>query len=1292
MKDTIDHLKKLQKEILRYQKILTGNKNIKVGVFGCQNRGKSTLINALLGIEILPAQKSLGTTKYGTEIRFKKTKRKKPYRVTIIYNDREEDKYFEDHKEIDIRGQLESITNDNEYIKPSTKEIIIEGPFNLFFKNKKIIFIDTPGVEPGWNETHLTDVPEAEIYKLHTERTLEVLEHSDVDVVIFCLRCNYTEATDKDFYIEHIKKKYETINVVTHADKRDYSITEIINKKQEQYGLMPSNTVVVDSKGALKEIIKVRNEKPKLKDKLKIIKDNLKNKKNMIEFFKDVFKETKKVLSKKEAIKDIFENNENFSGFLKLEELILENAGIIDRKTIKEKIVKYESEYSKLNIKIIKYYEEYYKKQGITKKQKPKKRKNKKLIIWLIIIAIILFFALPHRIEYRPYSVEFSDKSSVPAEFIGRWYSGDSENTPFMYEITPDGQIIREDESRIRKFLKEGFTLIIYTGNVIINENKITIADKSKTIGTADLNISNNVLTLTNIEGKMQGMPVKHFKHDIKYDCNIDDKKYTTAINLEFKHLVRNLSIEDILINEITGSVEPGNLYSNGKYWTLPVTVTKAGTIEISIDVPGIDNTPQPINVDNRITWKYALDNNNNTTRINFSFIKPVNDLSIDNIEIISGTTSVEKVNITGNENYWSLNVKLPDFKSGDINVKINYPGVDADWERINVYWQPLTWTWSTESDDKEKTKAVKLKFSHPVDLLIDDIVIYSGTANAEKKDLIGSEDKKEWTLNIVYKSFNSGNVLLRINKQGIENTSKQIPVLRPIIKWSAVAVGSPYTTGIEFIFDESIDEFNEYLELIFNNIIIEGTSKIERGVFEGDKTTWLMPINVTSIGNGNISVFINVSGIEEKRELIDVTREPVKWSMQIDDDSARPNINFEFSESIDLLESNIIISDENGAVVRTIFNGEGTLWSLEVIVVKSGEIEISINQNGIDEIKEKREVKLSPVKYAHAGEEHSIIIREDGSLWTWGLNNQGQLGDNTIINKNSPELIDNNIWVDISVVGQNTAAVSQNGKLWLWGGDRNYFTAAQMEENFSSVSLGSNFVIAIKNGELWAWGNNANGRLGDGSTINHSEPVRIGQDSTWSLISTGEEHTAAIKKDGSLWTWGHNGQGRLGRSGNERVPLQESERAMDWSYVSAGSMHTMAIKNDGSLWAWGNNSYGRLGLGDTRQRDVPVRIGDENWLSVSAGQNYTVAVKADGSLWGWGNNDNNKLGVSGHRYITSPERIGSGSNWKSVSAGINHILLIDNNGSLWSMGENNYGQLGNGTTTPSGVPIPVTY
>ncbi|MFC2110852.1 HYR domain-containing protein [Bacteroidota bacterium] len=333
------------------------------------------------------------------------------------------------------------------------------------------------------------------------------------------------------------------------------------------------------------------------------------------------------------------------------------------------------------------------------------------------------------------------------------------------------------------------------------------------------------------------------------------------------------------------------------------------------------------------------------------------------------------------------------------------------------------------------------------------------------------------------------------------------------------------------------------------------------------------------------------------------------------------------------------------------------------------------------------------------AGFYHTLGIKSDGTLWAWGSNSYGQLGNGTTTttNQHSPVQIGTSTWTSIAAGAYSTYGIKTDGTLWAWGynvyGQLGDGTTTQRNSpiqigtsTWTSIAAGSYHMVGIKtDGTLWTWGYNYYGHLGDGTTINRNSPVQIGT-STWTSITAGHYHTLGIKTGGTLWAWGGNNYGQLGDGTitNRYSPVQIGSST--WSSIEAKIYNTLGIKTDGKLWAWGYNVYGQLGDGTTANRNSPVQIGTSTWLSITPGYRHTLGIKTGGTLWTWGYNAYGQLGDGTTTQRNSPAQIGA-STWTSNAAGLYHSIGLKSDG-IWAWGYNPYGQLGDGTTTYRYSPV----
>lgn len=346
----------------------------------------------------------------------------------------------------------------------------------------------------------------------------------------------------------------------------------------------------------------------------------------------------------------------------------------------------------------------------------------------------------------------------------------------------------------------------------------------------------------------------------------------------------------------------------------------------------------------------------------------------------------------------------------------------------------------------------------------------------------------------------------------------------------------------------------------------------------------------------------------------------------------------------------------------------------------------------------------------ASAGGWSTVAVAGDGTLWSWGGDGRGQLGLGVADEDPHPvpsRVTTDTAWTTVSTSEDHTLALKADGTLWTWGGDgegqlgRGETTTtagapARIGDGheWSVVAAGWRFSLGLKkDGSLWAWGANGNGQLGQGDGRSRLSPTRVGRDVDWASAAAGWNHAMALKTDGTLWAWGFNGNGQLG-VGDTRsrlVPAQVIGDTTEWRTVTCGRGFTLAVSSGGELLGWGYNGNGQLGLGDTAQRLVPARAGTRtDWSAVAGGWYHGLALRGDGTLWSFGWNGRGQLGLGDTEDRISPTRVGDDAGWTAVSAGAGFSLGVREDGSLLAWGDNGLGQLGLGDTESRDAPAQV--
>jgi len=379
---------------------------------------------------------------------------------------------------------------------------------------------------------------------------------------------------------------------------------------------------------------------------------------------------------------------------------------------------------------------------------------------------------------------------------------------------------------------------------------------------------------------------------------------------------------------------------------------------------------------------------------------------------------------------------------------------------------------------------------------------------------------------------------------------------------------------------------------------------------------------------------------------------------------------------------------------------------------------------------------KLGSVAQATAGANHTVAIVPQGAAsgpaYVWGDNTWGQIGDGTQAGpKSTPVSLGASFqWKSVAAGGSHTLAIKSDGTLWAWGlnvdgqlGDGNsgvgrYVMSPKQIgalKDWVAIAAGDAHSVALEGSsslQIMSWGQNTMGQLGLGVTLagvnltNMNVPTKVtkaiavGTLSSipytglpWTAISAGGSNSTALRSDGIVFSWGDNSYGQLGQifPSNVSVPTQLAPiggGTLGALSISTGRYHSLAVLTDHTLYAWGSNASGQLGDGSTTNRIAAVQVGSDNhWFAVAAGGAHTLAIKQDRSLWAWGSNSDGQLGDGTTTNAYLPEQIGTATNWVSVAAGRSHSIAVDIDGKMWVWGRNAEGQLGNGTAIPLLIP-----
>ncbi len=369
----------------------------------------------------------------------------------------------------------------------------------------------------------------------------------------------------------------------------------------------------------------------------------------------------------------------------------------------------------------------------------------------------------------------------------------------------------------------------------------------------------------------------------------------------------------------------------------------------------------------------------------------------------------------------------------------------------------------------------------------------------------------------------------------------------------------------------------------------------------------------------------------------------------------------------------------------------------------------------------------------------HSIAIKSDGTVWTWGSNDNGQLGyDTNTPTNNPPNSAYSDVPVQVSGISNVRAvaagryasyAVESDGTVWAWGGNSNGQlgqdngvlpnspTPVQVPglSGIITIAAGQSHVLALESGgNVWAWGADSNGELGDNNTLDEFTPAKVKTNNPDAMdpplaniiaIGAGNAHSLAVDNSGNVWAWGQDNQSQLGdrQTSDESLPVKvQTQPNPDNTYlgnivsVAGGQGHSMALDSSGNVWTWGSNfnspslnyKTGQLGYNtDTNTSSFAQQVtGVSSIIQISAGRFHSEALDDTGNVWTWGANDTGQLGngSSDQNEHDTPAQVSGLSNITAIAAGRYHTLAYNGTGAstFFSWGQNNVGQLGNRTTT----------
>ena len=380
----------------------------------------------------------------------------------------------------------------------------------------------------------------------------------------------------------------------------------------------------------------------------------------------------------------------------------------------------------------------------------------------------------------------------------------------------------------------------------------------------------------------------------------------------------------------------------------------------------------------------------------------------------------------------------------------------------------------------------------------------------------------------------------------------------------------------------------------------------------------------------------------------------------------------------------------------------------------KTGTTIVTANQENTDNIgviqvevvpETENEITISPNVITNGS--HSISLREDGKVFTWGDNTYGQLGNGTVITSDEPVEVtfpEGTIITQIAAGENHNVALDSNGNVWTWGRNNNYQIGNTRENQYTpykvsnlpkviKIAAGNNNTMVItENNELYAWGLNAYGDLGLGTYTNKVLPKKVKGVHDIIDISGGKSHYIVLNRAGEVFATGSNLYGQLGIGNNEIGKINEFQKVEikdKIGTIDAGDISNIATTVDGYVYTWGGNTYSTLGTEDKENKNVPTKLKDvKNIRQASIGKTHTILRDGNNNVYVTGTNSNGQLGLGTTENKTTFEQNTLINNVIRVSSGDTYTVFLKEDGSVWACGDYNHGNKEKKSRTRSEEPV----
>jgi alpha-tubulin suppressor-like RCC1 family protein len=295
------------------------------------------------------------------------------------------------------------------------------------------------------------------------------------------------------------------------------------------------------------------------------------------------------------------------------------------------------------------------------------------------------------------------------------------------------------------------------------------------------------------------------------------------------------------------------------------------------------------------------------------------------------------------------------------------------------------------------------------------------------------------------------------------------------------------------------------------------------------------------------------------------------------------------------------------------------------------------------------------------SGSHHSLALKRDGTVWAWGENHYGQLGNSPVPFHKFPIQVPITDVIDIAAGYLHSLAIRKDGTVWAWGLNiRGQLGNKEANAKFSHIPVQV--------------------MMSDGCPLTNVK-----------AIAGGGLHSMALKNDGTVCTWGMDISSKNNTEDYKLVPFPDGTVIVN---IATGAVHSLAVDSNGIVWGWGGHEHGQLGIGaDLCEKYPALQIGFTDAIAVAVGTVHSLILKRDGTVWTCGTNYSGLgNGVNVESNIPVQVSLPKGIIITAIAGGADYSIALDSNGGVWTWGLNKYGQLGNSANVNSNVPVQVSF